>query len=125
MLNDYPFPFPDIYPKKRMGQIILKHVCERIFTIAMFLRDKRIPIIGKCNLMAHLSSRISHDYLKKKKENDAVDHVRLAWKDVHWYYVLKASLQYKQYDSIKDKCQGQESLGFPKSPPTSEKPPLP
>lgn len=70
----------------------------------MFLRDKRIFIIGKCNFMVYLFNRIFYDYLKKKKENDVVDYVRLVWKDVYWYYVLKVSLQYKQYDFIKDKC---------------------
>lgn len=37
MLIDYAVPFPEIHPKNRIGQDILKQVCGWIFIMAMFL----------------------------------------------------------------------------------------
>ena len=35
MLVGYAIPFPEIYTKKIIGQVVLKYVCERIFIMAM------------------------------------------------------------------------------------------
>lgn len=65
MLIDYAIPFPEIYPKKRIGQDVLKQVCGRIFIMVMFLIETKGSSQG--NTMAHLCSGIFHNYSGRKE----------------------------------------------------------